>query len=190
MRITAIALSAIFLTCNLACGPTNSSSSNISKASQRTLLDEEGIKELSESQKFPTAPDQTLTPGVRCQKPDEQRYPEKIDYCERRVSTGLKNYVIREYDETLGYEIDHIARNIIKIDHYIPLCMGGDNDKTNLWPQHEALYLHTDPLETQLCLALARGLITQDEAIDDILSAKAHTDLAAELLEKVEVILD
>lgn len=189
MRIPAIALSAFFLALNLACGPTESSSSDLAAKKKPTLLDEEALKQLADSQHFPLAPDENLTPGVRCKKPDELRYPEEIAYCERSVSTSLKNRVIREYDSELGFEIQHIARNKIKIDHYIPLCMGGDNDKTNLWPQHESVYLHTDPLETQLCLALSRGLITQNEAIDDMLAGKAHTDTVASLLEKVKNIL-
>lgn len=194
MRIPAIALSAVFLVFNLACGPASDSSSDseldASKSSKAKLLDEEAIKEIADSQHFPVHPDPQLTPGVRCKKPDEVRYPEEINYCERRVSKSLKDRVIREYDSQLGYGVDDLNRNKFKIDHYIPLCMGGDNDKTNLWPQHEVLYLHSDPLETQLCLALARGLITQNEAIDDILAVKAHTDLAAELLAEVKSLLN
>lgn len=191
MRIPAIALTAIFLALNLACGPASDSSSELdgTKSKKAQLLSEEAIKELAASQQFPIHPDADLTPGARCKNPDEVRYPEEINYCERRVSKGLKDRVIREYDSKLGFEVDHLNRNKIKIDHYVPLCMGGDNDKSNLWPQHEVLYLHTDPLETQLCLALARGLITQNEAIDDIVAVKAQTDLAAEMLGKLDAMM-
>ncbi len=192
MRILATAMSALFCLLNFACGPTSESFSDLeaSKAKKPSLLTEDQIAELSASDHFPTQPDSTLTPGVRCKNPDEKRYPEKINYCERSVSKSVKDRVIREYDSQLGFSIDHLPRNKIKIDHYIPLCMGGDNAKTNLWPQHEALYSHTDPLETQLCLALARGVITQNEAIDDMLSAKAHTALVVEMLAKVKEIMN
>jgi hypothetical protein len=191
MRIYAPAASAFLCVINLACGPAPDSSFDLeaSKSKRPPSLTEDQIQALAESKHFPIRPDSTLTPGVRCKKPDEVRYPEKISYCERRVSTSLKDRVIRDYDSQLGYEVDQIARNKIKIDHYIPLCMGGDNAKANLWPQHEALYTHTDPLENQLCLALARGLITQNEAIDDMLSAKSHTDSVADLMAKIKLIL-
>lgn len=190
MRIPAIAASAIFMVLNLACGPASEQSSELDASKKkRALLSEEAIQELAASQHFPTQPDPKLTPGVRCKNPDEVRYPERIDYCERSVSKSLKDRVIRDYDQK-GFEVDHIARNKIKVDHYIPLCMGGDNDKTNLWPQHEVLFSHTDPLETQLCLALARGIITQNEAIDDIITAKSHIDAVAELMDKVKTLLN
>ncbi len=190
MRILATALSAFLCLSHLACGPAQESSSELeaSKRKAPKLLSEEQIAELSETQHFPMQADENLTPGLRCKRADSLRYPEEIKYCERNVSTSLKDRVIRAYDK-IGFDVEGISRNKIKVDHYIPLCMGGDNDKTNLWPQHEALYLHTDPLENQLCLALSRGLITQDEAIEDILHAKGHIDDVASILERVKAVL-
>lgn len=141
------------------------------------------------SKDYPIGPDPKLTPGLRCTHPDEQRYPEKIDYCERSVSSSKKNSVIKSYDSQLGFRVDDLDRNKIKIDHYIPLCMGGDNDKSNLWPQHEVVYKITDPLEEQLCLALARGIITQNESIDDIILAKGHLGEAKAILAKIKALL-
>jgi hypothetical protein len=141
------------------------------------------------SKDYPIGPDPKLTPGLRCTHPDEQRYPEKIDYCERSVSSSKKNSVIKSYDNQLGFRVDDLDRNKIKIDHYIPLCMGGDNDKSNLWPQHEVVYKITDPLEEQLCLALARGIITQNESIDDIILAKGHLGEAKAILAKIKALL-
>ncbi len=191
MRILAIALCTSFCLMNLACGPSTSTldSDLDAKRPSPKLLNEEQIAQLAESQHFPTNADEKLTPGVRCKRPDSKRYPEKINYCERRVSTSLKDRVIRDYDKQLGFDVEDISRNKIKIDHYIPLCMGGDNDKTNLGPQHEAIYTQTDPLENKLCLALSRGLITQDEAIDQMMTGKAHIDEVKTLLNQVDNLL-
>jgi hypothetical protein len=44
-------------------------------------------------------------------------------------------------------------------------------------------------LENQLSHALARGLITQNETIDHMLSANAQTDSVAELMAKMKLSL-
>ncbi len=154
------------------------------------MISEEKIISLAEELKFPVHPDPTLTPGLLCQDPDSHRYPEQIAYCERSVSTSLKNRVIRDYDSELGFEIGELDRDKFKIDHYIPLCMGGDNAQSNLWPQYESVYAHTDLLEMQLCLALERGLLTQAETIDQITDAKNHLDKSTELLSQLETLLN
>jgi hypothetical protein len=99
---------------------------------------------------FPISPDRKLTPGSFCEDHKVRRYPEGIAYCNRSVSGATKKDVIHDYDAILGYEIAKMNRQAFKIDHYIPLCMGGSNDSSNLWPQHESVFKMTDPLEGPL----------------------------------------
>lgn len=125
----------------------------------------------------PTAPDATLTPGVLCEvsKASELRYPEQIAYCNRDVDSHKKWDVISEYMAKLtDFTINNENRNEYKIDHYIPLCMGGANDIENLWPQHMSVYQYTDNLELNICKELELAEITQAVAIAKIKFAKNH----------------
>ncbi len=120
---------------------------------------------------YPIHPAADLTPGALCTHPDAFRYPEKIPYCNRNVSTGTKIQVIKTYEKEYGYNILPF-RVDFKIDHFIPLCMGGGNDVSNLWPQDKAVYVITDPHEFDLCQKLSLGQITQKEAVDTIKKIK------------------
>lgn len=120
---------------------------------------------------FPTSPDARLTTGSLCERAVELRYPERIKYCGRDVSGQEKEIVIQAY-EKLGFPIHKIGREKFKIDHYIPLCMGGSNNLNNLWPQHESVYVFTDPLEALGCQKLAQGRIKQAALIQLIFQAK------------------
>jgi hypothetical protein len=159
MRMT-IALAFMVLT---ACGQPTDPSSSSELAAGKSL-----------QSLYPTSPHESLTPGMTCQNPDEYRYPEQIAYCNRSVSTGTKNRVIKIYDARFQYSVGNMPRNAFKIDHYIPLCMGGDNDESNLWPQHKSVYEITDALEQKLCMLLERAVISQAAAIDKIKYAKNH----------------
>ena len=170
----------------VACGPSNDSSSDLQSRPPKAPIDLSSP--VPESKVYPIAANPSLTPGARCTHPDEMRYPEKIAYCKRSVSKGIKNQVIRAYDD-LGYHLQDLSRSKIKIDHYIPLCMGGDNAKTNLWPQYEVIYARTDALEAQLCLALSRGIITQNESIEKMLYAKTHLQEAGTILAAIKALL-
>jgi hypothetical protein len=130
---------------------------------------------------FPTMPEDSMTPGSLCDRPTEHRYPENIPYCERNVDSGLKRDIIREYDERLGYQIGSMNRAEFKIDHLIPLCMGGSNERDNLWPQHSTVYQHTDLLEQRLCEILSRGEIKQMKLVQVILDAKHDLKFADRL---------
>jgi hypothetical protein len=136
--------------------------------------------------RFPLAPDESLTPGTTCQNPSEYRYPERIPYCKRSVSTSQKNKIIQTYDKTFNYTIGSMPRNDFKIDHYIPLCMGGSNDAANLWPQHKSLYVYTDDLEQTLCLYLERGRMKQVEAIAYIKYVKNNLDAVESVEEEIK----
>lgn len=124
---------------------------------------------------FPTQPDPALTPGAICSQSDELRYPEQIHYCERNVLREEKWSIINAYMSLWPQlKISNENRTLYKIDHFIPLCMGGANDQSNLWPQHRDVYIHTDSIEKALCDELSKGLIKQSEAIAQIKFAKTH----------------
>lgn len=126
--------------------------------------------------RYPNGPNAKMTPGSTCQHASRYRYPERIAYCERNVDTSLKREVIRDYDQKLGYKIQTMDRQAFKIDHYIPLCMGGSNSRDNLWPQHRSVYEITDPLEQLLCEKMAAGVLRQADAMDLIRKAKNNLD--------------
>lgn len=134
---------------------------------------------------YPTKPDTNLTPGALCERADELRYPERIKYCQRNVESDLKQEVIQDYNRNLGYQITPEQRKHFKIDHYIPLCMGGSNEKVNLWPQHRSVYMHTDELEMVACQKLALGKVTQSKAIDVIRAAKENYKEAHKYLKQM-----
>jgi hypothetical protein len=134
---------------------------------------------------FPKGPDATLTPGALCEHPTEYRYPEKINYCERDVSSDLKKAIFVQYDQ-LGYRTRDLNRMAFKIDHYIPLCMGGANSQKNLWPQHESVYAITDPLEPLLCEKMANGRLLQKKAVEYIIYAKNHLDEVPRIMHEVQ----
>jgi hypothetical protein len=131
---------------------------------------------------FPKTPDQTLTPGALCSTPDQKRYPEGIAYCSRDVGGDLKQKVMETYDSTLGYTITSMNRSLFKIDHFIPLCMGGSNQAENLWPQHASVYVITDPLEQVSCDKMAAGKLRQADAVEMIKHAKLNLADAPETL--------
>lgn len=127
---------------------------------------------------YPTHPDLTITPGATCQVADELRYPEHIKYCSRSVNSGLKKDIISQYDHDFGFTIEAMSRGDFKIDHFIPLCMGGANARTNLWPQHKSVYVKTDGIEMKLCQLLSFGTIKQANAIEQIRHVKFNLNEA------------
>ena len=137
---------------------------------------------------FPRGPIAQLTPGVLCSTPNSHRYPEKIAYCERDVLPSLKEKVMEEYDRRFGFQTEQMPRGVFKIDHYIPLCMGGANVAANLWPQHVSIYKITDPLEQELCTKMAEGKILQKEAVQLIKEAKNNLDDAPIILRRVRAL--
>lgn len=129
---------------------------------------------------FPIAPDPQLTPGSLCRSSTKVRYPERIKYCKRDVSGGRKRGIFVKYDQ-MGYRTGSMDRQLFKIDHYIPLCAGGSNEESNLWPQHFSVYRITDQLEEQVCLRMAEGKLSQKNAVELIKKAKNNLSLAPEI---------
>jgi hypothetical protein len=122
---------------------------------------------------FPTTPDPVMTPGKLCEH-GVKRYAEGITYCERDVDTKLKNKIINEYDQKLGFHIRTMNRNDFKIDHFIPLSIGGSNSQENLWPQHKSVYAYSDKIEGYLHELMEKSRIKQAEAIELIKTCKLN----------------
>lgn len=141
-------------------------------------------------QRFPLGPIVSVTPGSTCQRPDQIRYPSRVPYCERSVSTSLKNEIIAQYDRDFGFEIQEMDRHDFKIDHYIPLSIGGSNERNNLWPQHRTVYELTDPLESMVSELIIHDRITQKEAITQIQFAKNHLDEVSTVRARLEGMMD
>jgi len=128
-------------------------------------------KPLNPSDKYPIQPDPEMTPGKLCER-GTKRYAQQITYCERNVSSGEKNAIIADYDQELGFHIRSMNRGDFKIDHFIPLSIGGSNDTENLWPQHKSVYAYTDRLELLLFQAMEADKIAQAKAIEVIKECK------------------
>lgn len=149
----------------------------------RGSLDEE-----LENSNYPIHPQASLTTGSLCEHPSRKRYPERINYCERSVESELKRQIIRRYDATFKYRIQSMSRSDFKIDHLIPLCMGGSNEENNLWPQYKKIYMITDPLEPEMCAAMSNGKILQRDAVMLILKAKNNLDQAGMILKQIRAL--
>ena len=135
--------------------------------------------------RYPQSPDLIETPGSLCEHGGTYRYPEHIKYCERNVDSSLKKQLFLNYDEKFNFETSHMQRSLFKIDHLIPLCLGGSNEASNLWPQHVKIYTETDPLEPYLCGLLQEGKITQAAAVQIIRTIKQSPFTASQELSRL-----
>lgn len=142
--------------------------------------------EIPSEDKFPHKPHAESTPGSLCTTSNTYRYPEHVKYCERNVDKEQKRAIFVHYDKEYGYATTQMERSEFKIDHLIPLCLGGSNNSDNLWPQHKVIYENTDPLEPFLCETLAAGKIKQAEAVEILLEIKQRPFDAPEELRKLE----
>lgn len=130
---------------------------------------------------YPLHPDPGLTPGSLCTEPDRYRHPEQIPYCERNVNSFLKESIFIAYKRDLGYRLTG-DRTLYKIDHLIPLCAGGSNNRDNLWPQHVKLSTITDQIESVGCEKLSKEKITQKALIELVMRAKMDLTQAPKIL--------
>ena len=135
---------------------------------------------------FPTGPNDSVTPGKLCDQPDSTRYPENIPYCDRNVSSSTKQDIIHQYDVEFGFRIESMPRTDFKIDHLIPLCMGGSNSRENLWPQHKSVFVLTDPIEQGLCELMAQGHLTQTDAVSMIRDVKHNLNMADHMMRDID----
>jgi hypothetical protein len=86
----------------------------------------------------------------------------------RNVSKEKKAEVYRRYG------VDKFPPGKGEVDHFIPLCLGGNNDLENLWPEPDlpetgfrqkdvaAVYLHNQVCSGQMALADAQAAIRTD----------------------------
>lgn len=120
---------------------------------------------------YPLYPTQNTTPGSMCLTSDpdfkEYRYPEKIPYCARKVSSSKKKRIYEKYGIPLA------DRSHYTIDHLVPLALGGSNHENNLWPEAKELRAKYRPtLEIDLYKKISRGEISQQDAVKCIKVAK------------------
>lgn len=134
---------------------------------------------------YPVIPNPALTPGSLCDRPDYFRYPERIAYCKRDVSTSQKYHVIESYRK-IGFKLDPSTRSSFKVDHYIPLCAGGSNYSDNLWPQHVSVYELTDTIDELGCKKLEQGKITQKELVKLIRFVKGNLDSVPSVIQQLK----
>lgn len=146
------------------------------------------LDEEMENPNYPIHPQDSVTTGALCDHPDSRRYAEGIAYCSRNVDSGTKKEIIRNYDATFKYKIQTMSRGDFKIDHLIPLCMGGANSVNNLWPQHKSVYTITDPLEAELCQKMSDGRLLQKDAVVIILKAKHNLGQVEEIRAQVRAL--
>lgn len=135
---------------------------------------------------YPDGPEPTQTPGKLCETNTVKRYPEGIAYCERKVSADTKRAIIEIYDQKFGFQISKMNRGEFKIDHFIPLSIGGSNSIENLWPQYRKVYEVTDPIELELGNKISVGRIKQSEAVRLIKEAKLNLSKADEILRLIQ----
>jgi hypothetical protein len=111
-----------------------------------------------------TPPNATLTPGALCTARDpnfdKYDYPEQVARCKRNVNTAEKQKVADEYghlpkSQWSNYEFDHL----------VPLCAGGSNDITNLWPQPLDQAKVKDQIEDEVCKGMRNGTMSQAQAV-------------------------
>jgi hypothetical protein len=114
-----------------------------------------------------THPNSSLTPGTLCNSNDPDftnfDYPEQIPRCGRNIAIDEKRTVAAAYgnipeSEWINYEFDHL----------IPLCAGGSNRPTNLWPQPLSEAHIKDKLENEICIAMKLGKMTQAQAVQKV----------------------
>ncbi len=135
---------------------------------------------------YPEGPELTQTPGKLCESDRVKRYAEGISYCERNVSSDTKKEIIQIYDQKYGFQIQKMIRGEFKIDHFIPLSIGGSNSIENLWPQYHKVYEITDPIEQELSNKISAGRIKQAEAVRLIKEVKLNLSKADEVLHYIQ----
>jgi hypothetical protein len=119
---------------------------------------------------IPINPDPKTTPGEFCDENDKDfqdfRYKEKMAYCKRNVSKGLKNHI---------YEMYHIPKNChgsYTIDHFVPLALGGNNALENLWPEHKLVKATRQEMEQDLYNQVSEGTMTSEDAVKILIQEK------------------
>ncbi len=117
-------------------------------------------------------PDTNLTPGVLCSYFDrdykgmDSHSNERVALCNRRVKRNQKQDVLELY------HIDWKNRGYYKIDHIIPLSLGGSNHVQNLFPIHLYLSADYEAIETVALEKYRGGQCSHREAVDAVIKWK------------------
>ena len=112
---------------------------------------------------YPTYPDPKLTPGDIVNYPIEKICVSGYSDEERHVTNSRKKEVYAEYGVPYPQ-----PKGSYEVDHFMPVCIGGSNEMSNLWLQPAQPYPgyhEKDQLEQYLCRAVCRdGKMTIQEA--------------------------
>jgi len=124
---------------------------------------------------IPINPIEDITPGEFCDDQDkdfkEFRYAEKMPYCKRNVSKGMKSRVYEKY------HIPAKCKHRYTVDHFIPLALGGNNAEENLWPEHILVKETRQELEQELYNSVSKGLMKYEEAVLILMEEKMKLKL-------------
>lgn len=117
------------------------------------------------------SPDSTKTPGgiltTDLSKICVSGYSKTV----RDVSESLKKKVYKLYNVPLEERGSYNGKLISKIDHLVPLSMGGNNEIINLWPHYFDVpsnygVLKKNKLENYMKVKMCKGNVTHEEAIN------------------------
>lgn len=133
----------------------------------------------------PHMPDPNMTRGSLCDTGNTYRYPERIRYCERDVDVYLKEQIFFRYGQKYN-NFKNYKRSHFKMDHFVPLCMGGSNNADNIWPQHQTIYPYTDRIEELLCVGMAKGRLKQSQAVQTMMQVKRNISIAPQVQNQLE----
>lgn len=89
------------------------------------------------------------------------KYGGMVAMCRRRVTPLMKRQVFAR--EGVPFTSKERARR--EVDHVIPLCAGGSNHIENLQLQFWDAAKRKDALESQLCSAIRRGVMSQQDGL-------------------------
>jgi hypothetical protein len=128
---------------------------------------------------YPMTPNPETTPGALCSEKDRHfagyRHPEHLPVCRRKVEHELKDQI---YDR---YGIPERCRQSFIIDHLIPLSIGGNNSRENLWPEHHTIRDRQIRFEQEVFDEVSAGKLTQAQAVEKVRAVKFNPDSSFQL---------
>ena len=90
------------------------------------------------------------------------RYPEKIPYCSRNVTTYRRDVIKKIFHIPESFWADY------QVDHYMPLFLGGSNANDNLEPLSKEVHKTKSIVERVLYRDIKLGKIKRNKAIEQI----------------------
>lgn len=111
-------------------------------------------------------PNASETPGALCSINDPDfdsvQATGNIAHCKRHLSVSAKKTI------AIKYGVPRAKWKEYEFDHLIPLCAGGASNTQNIWPQPLSQAKKKDTIERSVCRKVARGKMTQREAVREI----------------------